>query len=186
MNEIRNPSGEVNIEFLTKLQSAMDVNQGLDGEIGESQPNPRAEGIFAAQCILKKRTRKVLTSSFMIEQILKHVLDSLTCFVFRFSGTSRVFGQMERLVGQVSIMAYYQQDRICHLLKYSPYFPRIPRNNTWEPAENILDGRLILAFENRYYLRRNISNVCRNSVIFYCRCNFIGIWSVHFLIFSLF
>lgn len=68
MNEIRNPSGEVNIEFLTKLQSAMDVNQGMDGEIGESQPNPRAEGIFAAQCILKKRTRKVRASTFLIEQ----------------------------------------------------------------------------------------------------------------------
>lgn len=74
MNEIRNPSGEVNIEFLTKLQSAMDVNQSLAGEIGESQPNPRAEGIFAAQCILKKRTRKVQTSSILIEQILNMFL----------------------------------------------------------------------------------------------------------------
>jgi hypothetical protein len=59
MNEIRNPSVEVNIEFLTELQRAMDVNQDMDGHVGPSEPNPRAEGIFAAQCILKKRTRKV-------------------------------------------------------------------------------------------------------------------------------
>ncbi|XP_031563809.1 chromobox protein homolog 8-like [Actinia tenebrosa] len=72
----------------------MEVNQGMDGEISESQPNPRAEGIFAAQCILKKRTRK---------------------------------GQVE------------------YLVKWKGWSAK---NNTWEPAENILDGRLILAFEN--------------------------------------
>ncbi|KAK3740686.1 hypothetical protein QZH41_019061, partial [Actinostola sp. cb2023] len=85
---------EVNIEFRAELQRAMEVNQVMEADVAETATNPRAEGIFAAQCILKKRTRK---------------------------------GQVE------------------YLVKWKGWSAK---NNTWEPAENILDGRLILAFEN--------------------------------------
>lgn len=63
MNEIRIPSGQVNIEFPAET---MDVC----GEMAESaalQNNdnpPPVDGIFAAECILKKRTRKVRNYAF--------------------------------------------------------------------------------------------------------------------------
>ncbi|EDO48308.1 predicted protein [Nematostella vectensis] len=73
----------------------MDVTSTeVAAEAKENEPIPPAEGIFAAECILKKRTRK---------------------------------GQIEYLVKWRGWSAKY---------------------NTWEPAENILDGRLLLAFEN--------------------------------------
>lgn len=55
---------------------------------------PPVDGIFAAECILKKRTRK---------------------------------GKIE------------------YLVKWKGWSPK---HNTWEPADNILDGRLLLAYEN--------------------------------------
>ncbi|PFX31893.1 uncharacterized protein LOC111321638 [Stylophora pistillata] len=95
MNEIRIPSGQVNIEF--PAETAMNVN----GEMAEalstvenSDNTPPVDGIFAAECILKKRTRK---------------------------------GKIE------------------YLVKWKGWSAK---HNTWEPADNILDARLLLAYEN--------------------------------------
>ena len=60
MNEIRIPSGRVNIEF--PAETAMDVNGEMAealSTVGNSDNSPPVDGIFAAECILKKRTRKV-------------------------------------------------------------------------------------------------------------------------------
>jgi len=64
MNEIRIPSGQVNIEFPAET---MDV-RGEMAESGTALENndnpPPVDGIFAAECILKKRTRKVRNTAF--------------------------------------------------------------------------------------------------------------------------
>lgn len=63
MNEIRIPSGQVNIEFPAKT---MDVYGGemAARSVQENSDNPPpVDGIFAAECILKKRTRKVRNST---------------------------------------------------------------------------------------------------------------------------
>jgi hypothetical protein len=63
MNEIRIPSGQVNIEFPAE---AMDVcgEMAESGSALENNDNPPpVDGIFAAECILKKRTRKVRNST---------------------------------------------------------------------------------------------------------------------------
>lgn len=95
MNEIRIPSGRVNIEF--PAETAMDVNGEMAealSTVGNSDNSPPVDGIFAAECILKKRTRK---------------------------------GKIE------------------YLVKWKGWSAK---HNTWEPADNILDARLLLAYEN--------------------------------------
>lgn len=64
------------------------------GALQNNDNSPPVDGIFAAECILKKRTRK---------------------------------GKIE------------------YLVKWKGWSPK---HNTWEPADNILDGRLLLAYEN--------------------------------------
>ena len=58
MNEIRIPSGQVNIEFPAESMDVC-VDMAEEPALENITNPPPVEGIFAAECILKKRTRKV-------------------------------------------------------------------------------------------------------------------------------
>lgn len=63
MNEIRIPSGQVNIEFPAETMDVYGEMAEVKTALENNDNSPPADGIFAAECILKKRTRKVRNSA---------------------------------------------------------------------------------------------------------------------------
>lgn len=79
-------------------------------EVGAQETNdtsPPVDGIFAAECILKKRTRKVrfirLSTRYRFDNVLLAKCFPKCEFLSVFlTGKDRVFGEVERLVTEVS------------------------------------------------------------------------------------
>lgn len=77
------------------------------GALENNDNSPPVDGIFAAECILKKRTRKVRIFGCRTRYRFDNVLLA-KCFTnceflsVSLTGKDRVFGEVERLVTEVS------------------------------------------------------------------------------------
>ena len=84
MNEFQIPSGEVNIEFLAERSMDDFRLSEMDSRMDEAIASPPpVEGIFAAECILKKRSRRVNhKASFGLSQCYTKSLIANFCSYF--------------------------------------------------------------------------------------------------------
>ena len=72
-----------------------------------------------------------------------------------FTGQNWVLHEMERLFSQVGLLAYFKCEVyfVSWQHFYGHFFLTLFRYNTWEPEENVLDPRLLKAFETKRFLR---------------------------------